>query len=429
MSDSKIPASAIWALGATQIIGYGTLYYSYSILAPAVAVELAWSQQWVFAVLSVSLLASAILSPFAGSLADRVGAGRLMVPGSLAAAGALLLCALAPGRAGFALGVLAMELASCFVLYSTAFVAIVQLGGAGRGITHLTLIAGFASTLFWPLTTLLHQHLGWREVLVLFAALNAFVCLPIHWWLARLPGGAGKARERIVPVISGLSAPEPGRRRSPLFILVLAGFAMEGFVLSAVLVQMVPLLTLVGLGRASVLVASLFGPSQVASRLVNMLFGRGLSQTSLALGATAALAGGLAVLLLVAPSVPGAMLFAVLFGFGSGLMSIVGGTLPLELFGQERYGSYVGWITAARQFSSAFAPFGLTLMISGLGVFPALWLNVAVGLFGIAAFAAVALISRQSRSPQKSGTAEPAAPDTDGYQQRHIAGARLKTLN
>ena len=114
------------------------------------------------------------------------GATRLMVLGSLAAAAALLLCALAPGRIGFALGVLAMELASCFVLYSTAFVAIVQLGGHGRSITHLTLIAGFASTLFWPLTTVLHEHLGWREVLAIFAALNVGICLPIHWWLARV---------------------------------------------------------------------------------------------------------------------------------------------------------------------------------------------------------------------------------------------------
>ncbi|MER9328761.1 arsenite efflux MFS transporter ArsK [Mesorhizobium sp. M0488] len=408
MSDDKIPAAAIWVLGVTQIIGYGTLYYSYSILAPAVAAELAWSQQWVFAVLSVSLLASAVVAPFAGNLADRFGAGRLMVPGSLAAAGALLLCALAPGRIGFAVGVLAMELASCFVLYSTAFVAIVQLGGGRRGITHLTLIAGFASTLFWPLTTLLHHHLGWREVLVIFAALNALVCLPIHWWLARLPGRSGKALDRIVPATAGVSIPTASRQWSPLFILVLAGFAIEGFILSAILVQMVPLLAMVGLGGASVLVASLFGPSQVASRLVNMLFGRGLSQTWLALGATAALAGGLAVLLLTTPSVAGAMLFAVLFGFGSGLMSIVGGTLPLELFGHARYGSYVGWITAARQFSSAFAPFGLTLMIAGLGVQPALWLNVMVGLFGIATFGAIALIG--GRKPQRSGSADAAAP-------------------
>ena len=86
----------IWALGVTQIIGYGTLFYSYSILAPAVSAELAWSPQWVFGILSVSLLAGALLAPIAGHWADRFGAGRLMVPGSIAAAGALLLCALAP---------------------------------------------------------------------------------------------------------------------------------------------------------------------------------------------------------------------------------------------------------------------------------------------------------------------------------------------
>jgi len=188
IDDRKVPASAIWALGATQIVGYGTLYYSYSILAPAVAAELAWSQQWVFAILSLSLLASAVLAPIAGRWADRFGAGTLLVPGSVAAAAALLLCALVPGRVGFAIGVLAMQLASCFVLYSTAFVAIVQLGGrdAQRSITHLTLIAGFASTLFWPLTTALHEHFGWREILAIFAALNLCVCLPLHAWLARL---------------------------------------------------------------------------------------------------------------------------------------------------------------------------------------------------------------------------------------------------
>ena len=401
MSDRKVPASAIWALGVTQIIGYGTLYYSYSILAPAIATELAWSPKWVFAVLSASLLASAVLAPVAGSLADRYGAARLMVPGSLAAAGALLLCALAPGRIGFAVGVLAMELASCFVLYSTAFVAIVQLGGRGRGITHLTLIAGFASTLFWPLTTVLHNHLGWREVLLLFAALNVGICLPVHWWLARFSRSIGE-EDRIVPATSGISASQPRLDWSPIFVLMLAGFAIEGFMLSAILVQMVPLLTMVGLGGAAVIVASLFGPSQVASRLVNMLFGHGLSQTWLALGATGALAGGLAVLLVAAPSVPGAILFAVLFGFGSGLMSIVTGTLPLELFGHARYGSYVGWITAARQFCSAFAPFGLTFMIAAVGVFPALWLNVLVGLFGIAAFAGIALLSRSRNKSRRT---------------------------
>jgi MFS family permease len=174
---------------------------------------------------------------------------------------------------------------------------------------------------------------------------------------------------------------------------MLAGFAIEGFVLSAVLVHMVPMLAALGLGASGVFVASLFGPAQVASRLVNMLFGEGVRQTWLAFGATGSLALGLAVLLMTTPSIVGAMAFAILFGLGSGLMSIVGGTLPLELFGRTGYGGYVGWITAARQFSSAFAPFGLTFMMSGLGTIPALWVNVLIGLLGIVAFGAIALMN------------------------------------
>jgi MFS family permease len=188
---------------------------------------------------------------------------------------------------------------------------------------------------------------------------------------------------------------------------MLAGFAVEGFVLSAVLVHMVPLTAAVGLGAAGVFVASLFGPSQVASRLINMLFGGGVPQTWLALGATASLALGLAVLLMTAPSIPGAIVFAVLFGLGSGLMSIVGGTLPLELFGRAGYGAHVGWITAARQFSTAFAPFGLTFIMAGVGVFQALWFNVLIGLIGIAAFAGIALTQHRLR---KAASINGAAP-------------------
>jgi predicted MFS family arabinose efflux permease len=394
MIGGRVPASAIWALGVTQIIGYGTLYYSYSMLAPAVADELAWSEQWVFAVLSVALFASALLAPFAGRWADRFGAGKLMVPGSAAAAAALLLCAVAPGRVGFATGVLAMELASCFVLYSTAFVALVQLGGrnAQRSITHLTLIAGFASTLFWPFTAMLHEHLSWREVLIVFAALNLIVCLPLHAWLARR---SRHIREKLDETEKPTESKDSGTRQpagwSPIFLLMLPGFAVEGFVLSAVLVQMVPLLAAVGLGASSVFIGTLFGPSQVASRLVNMLFGGGLRQTWLALGATGSLAAGLATLLLTTPSILGAVAFAILFGLGSGLMSIVGGTLPLELFGRDGYGVRVGYITAARQFSSALAPFGLALMTAGMGVFSALWACVLIGAVGISAFAAIAM--------------------------------------
>ncbi len=106
-----------------------------------------------------------------------------------------------------------MELASCFVLYATAFVAIVQIGpvGAQRSITHLTLIAGFASTLFWPITTWLHGHLGWREVYFVFAGLNLVLCMPLHAWLAPPVAQKAGAGFDMLPVTN--LAPSSGSSR------------------------------------------------------------------------------------------------------------------------------------------------------------------------------------------------------------------------
>lgn len=400
MPDRSVLRKAIWGLGLTQIIGYGTLYYSFSILAPAMAREFGLTQGWVFGALSASLFAGSLFAPTAGRWADRFGAGRIMTIGSVAAAVALALCAVSPGRVTFVLALLAMELASSFVLYSAAFVAIVQIGvpRPQRGITHLTLIAGFASTLFWPLTSALHAHLTWREVYLLFAALNLGLCLPVHAWLMRL------SRRHATATLAGegralaheAGAPLDARRGRVAFLLMLAGFATEGFVLSAILIHMVPLTAALGLGTAGLFVSTLFGPAQVASRLVNMLFGGRLRQTHLAVIAASLLTAGLCALLLTTPWLPGAFLFVFLFGLGSGLTSIVGGTLPLELFGREGYGARLGWASAARQFTSSFAPFALAFMMARTSVANSLWVLVVVAASGVIAFLVIALLRRRA---------------------------------
>ncbi len=396
--ETRAPAWAIWALGVTQIVGYGTLYYSFAILAPDMAAEFGLATQWVFGALSVALLLGSLLAPTAGKLADRHGAGRVMTLGSLAAALALTACALAPDRYSFVAALVAMELASCFVLYATAFVAIVQIGavGAQRSITHLTLIAGFASTLFWPLTTFLHGHLDWREIYLVFAAANLLVCLPVHARLATL------AAWRAKPSVDAGSAVNHVPDATPLdpdkariaFLLMMAGFAVEGFILSAVLLHMVPLLAALGLGTAGVAAATLFGPAQVASRLVNMVFGGRLRQSVLAITAATLVAAGLATLLASSPMVIGIAAFVVLFGLGSGLTSIVGGTLPLEVFGRKAYGHHVGWMSAARQFTSAFAPFVFAVMMAGLTIPGALLVLTGTAVAGVLVFGALAVLLR-----------------------------------
>jgi hypothetical protein len=403
--DARAPAPAIWALGLTQIVGYGTLFYSFSVLAPAMALELALPQQWVFAALSAALFLGSLFAPVAGRLADRFGAGRLMTAGSLAASAALAACALSPGRVSFVAALIAMELASCFVLYATAFAAIVQIGsvGAQRSITHLTLIAGFASTLFWPLTSLLHEHITWREVYLVFAATNLLVCLPIHAWLMRLSRRRRSAMFSNISAVPDEHAPLDAAQAKTIFLLMLAGFAIEGFVLSAILLHMVPLLSALGLGTAGVMVSTLFGPAQVASRLINMVFGGRLAQTLLAVIAASLLAAGLLMLVLTSPAIPGIAVFVILFGLGSGLASIVGGTLPLELFGRAGYGGRLGWVSGARQFSSSFAPFVFAFMMAQWSVEASLWWLVAIGAMGAVTFGLIALMCGRSAGGARHG--------------------------
>lgn len=394
--SGRLPASIIWALGATQIIGYGTLYYSFSVLAPHVGASFGWSPEAVFGSLTVALLAGGVASPAAGHLVDRIGASRAMTMGSIVAALMLAAAACAPNGPVFAAILIAIEVASTLVLYAAAFAAIVQLGGSDgqRSITHLTLIAGFASTVFWPLTSVLLGWMDWRSVYLVFAAANLLICAPLHWRL-------GRAEDNALP---SKSTPQPGRSarvqpptlapnlRTLGFALMLAGFALEGLVLSAILMQVAPLLTSLQLGEGALLVTSLFGPAQVLSRLTNMILGRDLPSTYLAIIAATLLPLGTVTLLLSAPSVPGGVLFAVLFGLGSGLTSIVAGALPLHLLGSDRFGTRLGWLSSARQVASAIAPFLMALAMGAIGITMSLWLVVLAGALGVAVFVLLSLL-------------------------------------
>ncbi len=390
----RVPTAAICVLGLTQIIGYGTLYYSFSLLAPGMAASLAWPMEWVFGAFSVALLVGGLTAPWLGRAIDRIGAGRVMVLGSALAALALLGCALAPGRPAFVLALVVTEVAANFVQYGAAFALLVQIRPqvAQRSITYLTLIAGFASTIFWPVTSFLATQLSWQQVYIVFALLNLLVCLPLHGWLA-FTTRPGRRADAPAPT------PLPGRLHPDLrplgFVLMLAGFCLQSLVSAAVLVHMVPLLSGLGLGASAALVGTLFGPSQVMSRLVNMLFGRGLSPINLAVLSAVLIPAGVAVLVATAPSTLGAMGFAVIFGMGNGLFSIVAGTLPLTLFGSDGYGSRQGKLMSARLILAAVAPFVLALGMERFGITASLSLVVALGALGCCAFLAIGMLVRR----------------------------------
>ncbi|EJN06483.1 arsenite efflux MFS transporter ArsK [Phyllobacterium sp. YR531] len=394
--------ATVVGLGITQIIGYGTLFYSFSIMAPVIGQEFGQTREWLFAAFSGTLLIGGIISPWSGRWADRFGAGRVMTFGSLAAALSLVFCALSTSWWMFATALITTGLATPFILYNTAFAVLVQVDPqlAPRRITYLTLMGGFSSTLFWPLVTTLLTAFTWREIFLSYALLQIILCLPIHFWLSQMT--------RRSPVITVDTAPQELKpessgslrqdSRKTAMILLATGFSLASFALSSMLVHFVPVLGAVGLGASAVFVGTMFGPAQFASRLINMLLGGRFSALNIAIISTAMLPLAFMMLLLPSsiPLIVGAILFAILFGMGSGLNSIVLGTLPLALFGHQSYGEILGKITSSRLIVSSVAPFVLAFLLEHFGPTTALVTVAAVGVLGVMTFITVARLVKRS---------------------------------
>jgi hypothetical protein len=248
-------------------------------------------------------------------------------------------------------------------------------------------------------TVELHRHLSWREVYLIFAALTLAVCLPVHLWImwfARQAGNGGSTDGPANADAAGGVVIAEHRRRA--FLLTATGFALEGFVLAALLFHMVPLLGAIGLGASAVLVGTVFGPAQVLSRFTNMLLGRNVSPLALAILSSTFIVCGASVLIVSGDWVAGAILFALLVGLGSGLASIVQGSLPLFLFGASGYGEMLGKLAAVRLAVSAAAPFAFAVLIEQGGAGAALMSVVVLGIGAIVAFTAIGRWPRQSKS-------------------------------
>ncbi len=359
-------ARLIVALGITQVIGYGTLYYAFGVVVAALSADLGIGQPAAFAAFSAALVAGGLVAPAVGRAIDRFGARRVMAAGSVGAAVALAVLSQVGSLPALVAGLMLAEVVAAAILYDAAFAALAQGVGAARArraITLMTLIGGFASTVFWPITSLLSDALGWRETFLVFAVLHLAVCLPLHLTLPR-PAPQGDGAAAPAPPFP----PLPPERHPQAMVWLAIGFSLAGMVLSAVAAQWVPVLMALGLSRdAAVAAGVVMGPSQVAVRLVDLFFGVRTHPLSVAI-----LSVGLVmlafVLLLALPLGPVlAALFSFSFGMASGLTSIVRGTVPLALFGAQGFGARLGTLAGLRLLTGAAAPFLLSLALAGLG--------------------------------------------------------------
>lgn len=374
----------VGALGVTQIIAWGSLHYSIAVLAQPMARSLGIGAATVLAAFSGALLTSGLASPITGRLLDRYGGRRIMAAGSLLAAVSLAVIASASHQAVFIAGWVLAGVAMAATLYDAAFATVVALSGGRhrQALTALTLMGGLASTVFWPLTYALDQAWGWRGALAAFAALHLLVCLPLHLWLVPLPG------DRPAPIHPGdVTTPEAGPRVGSRLWWLAASFAFGAVIFSALSVHMLDTLQASGLTAAqAVTVAVVVGPMQVAGRVVEFLAGSRVRAITVGTIAMTVMLVALGLLLAVDGAGWVAFAYAALYGASNGVLTIVRGAVPAELFGREGYGALLGKLAAPAFIGKAVAPVAFAVVATSAGYGSAVTALCVLGLLSLLAY-------------------------------------------
>jgi MFS family permease len=366
---------ALAALCVTEIVSYGVIYYAFPVLAGQIASGTGWSRTAVTAAYSAGNLAGALAGVPAGRILQRHGPRLMMTAGSVLGSLSVAGIAVASSYAWFLAAWLAAGVASAGLFYPPAFAALTGWYGPRRvqALTALTLAAGFASTIFAPLTSALAGPLGWRGTYLVLAAVLAAVTIPAHAlglrlpWIQPSPGPAAVA-------------PRPDRQvlASRPFLLLVSAATLCAFAQYAALVNLVPLLT--GRGLSPGLAAwalGLGGAGQVAGRLCY----RALAFRLGARGRTVAIiaAGAMVTLLLGLLPGPAALLVAasVLAGAVRGVFTLTEATLVADYWGPSRYAAVNGVFNAPLTAAGALAPSAGAAIAAAIGSYPALFVVLA----------------------------------------------------
>nr|WP_233415356.1 MFS transporter [Streptomyces sp. N35] len=390
------PRAVLPALCATQITGWGVVYYAFPVLLPRITADTGWSTGTATAAFSLALLISAAVGIPVGRVLDRHGPRAVMTSGSVLATVAVLMVASAPSLplffAGWALGGAAM--AATF--YQPAFAAVTRWWGPDRvrALTVITLAGGLASTLFAPLTAALVTHLSWRSTYAVLAVILAAVTIPAHALALR-------ATWPPAPVVP---ARQNGRNgsvaRSRPFVLLATAFTLSGFAVYAVVIGIVPLMTERGASpTAAAWALGLGGAGQTLGRaLYSTLAGRtGVTTRTVTLiaagGATTGAPG------LVPGPVPPLILLAVAAGMARGNLTLLQATAVAARWGTGSYGRLSALLAAPATVAAALAPWAGASLAAALGGHAALFVLLAGASAAAALLAAAAVTSRRRPGP------------------------------
>ncbi|WFE26452.1 MFS transporter [Solwaraspora sp. WMMD791] len=412
-SDGSPYRRAWWivaALAVTQTVGYGALYYSFPVFLPAVAADLAVSPTQATGAFTASVLAGAALAVPVGRWLDRYGGRASMTAGSIAGTLALVGFSRVDTLAELYLVWTAIGAVGALVLYESAFAVVVSWFDAARRPTALlavTLVAGFASTIFLPLTGLLVDRYGWRVTALVLAAVHGCLTVPLHATVIRRPPGravapGGFGRGRRGPRAD--RRPDPGRAalgravRDHRFWLLATAFVAHAAGLVTVTIHLVSFLQYAGHDAtfAATVVGGL-GVLSVAGRITMTVLQRWQTPTLVIAGVFAVQAVAAGVLPAVAGGTVGAVAGIICFGLGFGVATLARPTLLSQFFGTTGFATISAVLVVPVTLVTALAPLGAAVLQQVTGSWTVVWAAVA-GCCAVAA-AAVAAVGGKSPDP------------------------------
>ena len=359
-SDSTGRLPIILSLGTTQTLAWASSYYLPAILADPIGRDLGMSANWIFAAFSAALVISALLGPRVGRQIDLFGGRPVLCTSNLTIAAGLILLGVTTSIPVLLLAWLLLGIGMGFGLYDAAFAALGRIyGDTARGpITGITLMAGFASTVGWPLTALGLDHIGWRDTCFAWAAAHLLIGLPLNFFMLPKVAGAKAA---------AVNAVKPHIPIDRTMILLAFTFAAGWTVTGAMAAHMPRILEAGGATTVQAIAAgALFGPAQVFARILEATLLKRYHPLISTRLACLTHPIGAAILAVAGGGAAGA--FAIFFGMGNGILTIARGTLPLAIFGPKDYGYRLGLIGAPARMAQAAAPLAFGLLIDLIGI-------------------------------------------------------------
>ena len=371
------------ALGITQILAWGSTFYLLGVLANEIGRNTGWSYDWVTSGVSIGLLVAGAVSPRVGRAISKWGGRFTLGISAILLAAGLLLLGSAQSIAWYLVAWLILGVGMGSGLTDAAFSTLGSIYGEdARGpITALTLFAGFASTVCWPLSAYLIEHLGWREACFIYAAIQIGVALPVL--LLALPRGSPIPPPRDDEGARSGTTLAPGELSTCALLAVVV--TLSAAILSMMGIHLLPLLQARGLELSvAVGLGAIVGPSQVGARMVEMLIGRHYHPIWTMISSAVLVAAGTALLFAAFPTY---FVAVVLYGAGNGLGSVARGTLVLALFGSSRYSVLMGRLALPILMSMALSPFLAATAFQAGGA------NLTFGLITLLGAANVLLVS------------------------------------